>query len=363
MTRQPRNTRPVCKRCGWSGKVMTKAVARYALSRHSCEKYERDCARAQRVAERIARDEPPAPCLHKQTTHVHGTHACYVLDRCKCRPCREANLAYENQRSRDRAYGKESYVDAGPTREHLEALAAAGMGPKQIAKVSGVPHGVISGILYGKWRGNGERRARTKRIRPATAERLLAVEATLETLGAKVSVDPTGTRRRLQALIACGWSQARVAGELGWTGANFGRMLHGAQGVGATTALKVRHLYDRLWDVPPPETGHREKIAATRARNYAQAHGWVPPLAWDDDSIDDPSALPWWEDPDADTGTEEVDAFVENVEFIASHGETWPGIEQRLGQSKATITRQLMRTGRSDLAHQLATNTSLREAA
>ncbi|MGO5480449.1 hypothetical protein ACTQVS_09920, partial [Anaerovoracaceae bacterium HCP3S3_H6] len=31
---------------------------------------------------------------------------------------------------------------------------------------------------------------------------------------------------------------------------------------------------------------------STRVRNYAERQGWAPPAAWDDDTIDDPTATP-----------------------------------------------------------------------
>jgi hypothetical protein len=72
---------------------------------------------------------------------------------------------------------------------------------------------------------------------------------------------------------------------------NLGKSL-GGEHVRAGTARAVCALYDELWDQPPPEGTHRDKIAASRARNRAAAHGWPPPLAWDDDTIDDPDVVP-----------------------------------------------------------------------
>lgn len=45
--------------------------------------------------------------------------------------------------------------------------------------------------------------------------------------------------------------------------------------------------YDSHWDKPAPEG-----FAATYAKNLAAKRGYLPPMAWDDDSIDDPAAKP-----------------------------------------------------------------------
>jgi hypothetical protein len=157
-------------------------------------------------------DRTPKPCSHKNTTHVHGTYACYSLDQCRCRPCVDAVTSYERTRTRQTAYGRwQPYVDASPARQHVEELRAAGMGLKLIARHSGVAHGALAKLIY----GDAQRRlAPSKRIRPETERKILAVQATIDTLGATVHVDATGTRRRLQALVAVGWSQSQLARRL-----------------------------------------------------------------------------------------------------------------------------------------------------
>ena len=104
-------------------------------------------------------------------------------------------------------------------------------------------------------------------------------------------VDATAARRRLQALVALGWSQAKLAARLGMTPSNFGAMLDRGQ-VLAATDRAVAALYRELWDRAPDESTHRAKISASRARNYARGRGWPPPMAWDDEAIADPAAVP-----------------------------------------------------------------------
>jgi transcriptional regulator with XRE-family HTH domain len=93
--------------------------------------------------------------------------------------------------------------------------------------------------------------------------------------------------------VALGWSQSQLAQRLGWTPANFGPLVHGRRPcVNQATADRVAALYDSLSMTPPPCSTARERAAATRARAYAKRRRWLPPLAWDDDGLDDPDYCP-----------------------------------------------------------------------
>lgn len=293
--RQARDFVAACPECGWSGRPTTPRLAAYALRKHSCEKQRRlDARLARGQLRRAATDRTPRTCSHKRASHQHGTYAAYVLDFCRCLPCATANSTYEKQRTRQQAYGRwDGLVDAAPAREHVVALQAAGMGWKRVALASGVSNGALTKLLYGK-QGRGP----SRRIRPATANRLLAVTLAVAD---GVPVSGVGTRRRLQALVALGWSISSLGRQIGIT--NIHRTIHGhGDGlVKASTARAARDLYDRLWDTFPPEDEHRQKISASRARRYATGFQWPPPLAWDDDEIDDPYAVPDYGDqPDDD---------------------------------------------------------------
>jgi hypothetical protein len=100
---------------------------------------------------------------------------------------------------------------------------------------------------------------------------------------ASILRDATGTRRRLQALAAIGWSYAAVGRELGMSKRSVA-FLHTYQSVSDATAERVAAVYDRLWDKP------RHGQAAQQTRNLAADRGWVPPMAWDDEDLDDPAA-------------------------------------------------------------------------
>jgi transcriptional regulator with XRE-family HTH domain len=235
-------------------------------------------------------------------------------------------------------YGRwQPYVDAGPVRAHLRTLLAAGIGRRRAGELAGVSSGSLSKILYG---GPGDRPP-SRRIRPQTAEAILGVRPGPGQLAPSALVDITGTRRRARALVATGWSQARLARELGLTAANFCGMLRRDQ-VTAATARAVSDLYDRLWNQPPPEHDQRTRIAASRARNHAEREGWAPPLAWDDDQIDHPDgqAAESWRRP-ARTTHRSAGLAEDARELIGGQGYSRENAAARLGVSVWALGRAL----------------------
>lgn len=218
------------------------------------------------------------------STPEHGTHARYCTKGCRCWPCRKAHYDYNLTREKQIAYGRwQKFVPADPVREHVRSLMAADIGWRRVAQAAGVQVTSLNRILYVK--------PLQKRVSTDIAEKIMAVRPSLDLIGDTTAVDGTGTRRRLQALIAVGWSQTKLGAHLGIVQTNIGRVLT-SQRVTAATARAVRDMYDKLWDTPVPEQDWRDKIAANRSRGYAAERSWAPPLAWDDETIDDPNARP-----------------------------------------------------------------------
>jgi hypothetical protein len=234
---------------------------------------------------------PVATCAHKQAVHQHGTHTAYVLDRCRCDECREANRVYAQGLRRTNLYGRQRLVDATPAREHLLELSRAGMGWKAAAAAAGVPFSTAGGILFGAHPDDPSHRDHRKPRQRITRDAEAKILAVRLQLADGANVDATGTRRRLQALVTLGWSVSALGRRLGKTSANMFTTLESEQVLEATRR-RVAALYDELWDVPAPTSTRHERTSATRAKRYAAAHGWAPPLAWDDDEIDDPDARP-----------------------------------------------------------------------
>jgi hypothetical protein len=103
--------------------------------------------------------------------------------------------------------------------------------------------------------------------------------------GERRLIDATGTARRLRALMTIGWAKHHLADQLGVSTVRVDTLLRQPT-VRRPTAARVVALYEHLSDTPGPST-----IAAAKTR----ALGYPPPIAWDDDTIDDPDAVPWLE--------------------------------------------------------------------
>ncbi len=270
-----------CLTCGYTGDYSSARLADARHPRHSCEKHrrrlERACRRAQRLQSRVTRE-----CTHSQTRHQHGTRAAYVKDRCRCPECTAANTVASRTANRERIYGRwHPYVDAGPVREHIAVLRAAGIGAERIAELAGLS---VSHIRQLAEHGHGHSPP-THRVRPSTAMRVMSIGIDDASRAPHSRVDATGTRRRLQALITIGWSAELLAHLLGRRPNSLHRSMTGTS-VTARTANEVATLYQRLWNSSPPLTTDEQQSAADAARAHAAEHGWLPPLAWDDIDLD-----------------------------------------------------------------------------
>lgn len=161
-------------------------------------------------------------------------------------------------------------VDREPARQHLEVLRAAGVTRETIARVSGVPLPTIQNL---------SRTHAPKRITEATSSAILAVEPVRANM--TLRIDATGSRRRLQALAAIGWTLGGLAAHAGCT-KQWIAEIRRAERVRAETAEMVTRLFAELHATPGP---------SSRAAELARRAGWALPMEWDDD-IDDPAAQP-----------------------------------------------------------------------
>src|SRR3954469_8394643 len=200
-----------CPACGYTADYATGSLAGAHHRRHSCDRHRRGLEQARRRAERL-QARVTRECSHPQASHRHGTRAAYVRDRCRCPDCTAANTAASRTATRQRIYGRwQPYVDAGPVREHIAALRAAGIGVERIARLAGLP---VSHIRELAEHDRGDS-SRTQRVRPSTAARVLGIGVHDANRAPHSRVDATGTRRRLQALIAIGWPTELLAAQLG----------------------------------------------------------------------------------------------------------------------------------------------------
>lgn len=269
----------------------------------------------------------------------------------RCPECRAGAAAYERHKYRQIAYGRwQPYVDAGPVREHVLMLRSYGVGSIRIARAAGVPQHVVRNLLWGK-----TDRGPSRQIRPENADRLLAVRPSPALFESRTLADATGTRRRLQALIATGHCRISLAGRLGMQPSNLYRIIRDERWVFRATATAVSSLYDDLWDTPPDESTPAAARRAARARAEGLAAGWPPPLAWDDGSIGDPAAGPaeGWQRHDGklrDSAALAEDA----TELIEGQGYDRVTAAERLKVSRHALDKAFSRTAaagrRSDAA-------------
>lgn len=286
-------------------------------------------------------------CDCKIADHEHGTRTMYTKHKCRGTACREASRVYEANRRRQRAYGIEAdRVDAQPVRDHVEYLRDNGVSYKALSEASGVGKSTIQNMLFGRKDRGHEPYAR---VATSTAEKILAVKPTMDNMSAGRPIDSTGTVRRLQALVTIGYSLTNLGERLGVSPGNMASMMQREQ-VTVDTARKVRALYSELWDKPNQPTEWRKLSAANRSRNYAAIHGWLPPMAWDDELIDDPNHVAV-EVPVGQVSKIEArrEAFLEEVEFFASGGDQIETIANALGLSADAVEKRLERYDRADL--------------
>lgn len=179
------------------------------------------------------------------------------------------------------------FTAAQPVRDHVNALRAAGMSPARISERTGVGVGTLNYLLFGE-----PGYPVPAQIRTESARALMAFWPTLDDFAAGARIDETGTLRRLQALATMGWLPAEIAKRTPLSKHTFFNMRPGRR-VTAAVARTVRDFYQEYADKPAEDCGVTLR-AARYARTWAAARNFAAPIAWDDDTINDPNACPNW---------------------------------------------------------------------
>lgn len=272
----------------------------------------------------------------------HGTPSGYRARGCRCQKCRDAHATRQAYVYRLKGYGTWTpFVDAEPVRQHINMLREYGIGWKQVSVLSGVSaRSVIQKLIY-----SHQGRPPQQRVRRDVAQKILAVTPSFDHLAEHALVPAAGTVRRLQALVTVGWTSAEIANQLGAHQTYVNLLLRGCKTrVTAGSARTVKALYDRLWDTDPSTCGVTP-AAKGRALSRAKAHNWAPPAAWDDETIDDPSAQP-----DLGARTPRYIALAENaLELERQQGYTRDQAAERLGVTKDNLQQAITRYRRIHL--------------
>jgi hypothetical protein len=154
-----------------------------------------------------------------------------------------------------------------------------------------------------------------------------------------VRVPAIGTMRRLRALAVIGWPMTILEGWTGITAHTLRLITHGGcQTVTARAEAGLRLAYDLLWDQPGPSAA---------ARSKARALGWAPAMAWDDDLIDDPAAVPQGIRPARMPRAERIAGLLEDSDWLLDKvGLTLGQAADRLGVSRNYLEKVRHRHGR-----------------
>ena len=257
----------------------------------------------------------------------HGTLTAYCTHACRCPDCkRVANRHVKAWRLR-RLQGEAPLVDAQPVRDHVQQLLAAGMSFRGIALTAG-------------WASRNSLTSALSRDRVTvrTRDRILAISPASD-MRRHGYVDATGSQRRLQALVAIGWTTREITHRMG--GKDHGTVTDITSANNTTirraTAERIKAIFDELWDQPGPS-----RISAQRAAK----RGWLVPLAWDDDTIDDPAATPDLGEPDAPGhGRNRAHVVEDYLDTWDHHLGFLPAAATRLGMSEYALEGALRRSG------------------
>lgn len=208
--------------------------------------------------------------------HKHAaTSTCYTLHRCRCADCRAGNRNRAEARRKQIAYGRHQprLADATAARKHMLRLRQQGIPAHVVATAAGISRGAAQHVAAGS----------RPVVNAATATKILAVtaEAALAT-----KVPAAGAHRRLQALTYVGWTNKDIERQMD-AGATITSWILRHDRITQELHQRVCAVYDALWNQTPPDT-----IGNRRAAARARSRGWAPPLAWDDEAIDDPDARP-----------------------------------------------------------------------
>lgn len=215
----------------------------------------------------------------------HNTLTCYVNYNCRLPACVERKNAWA--RTRDRAMRAGTWQplhDATPVRAHLRKLLNAGLTQQRVADLAGLPHQSITDLIQGR-----SRRGLRHRTTPEFAAKILAIDPAA---ASAARVDATGSKRRIQALVAAGWPLLHIGRQLGMNPQRPEQILRQNR-IYATTRDRVDSGYPRLAGlVPENHAAPKDKASLSRARG--KTNRWPTPDYWASrmDVIDDPHFQP-----------------------------------------------------------------------
>ncbi|MFF0055617.1 hypothetical protein ACFYRI_14630 [Streptomyces microflavus] len=239
---------------------------------------------------------------------------------CLCKPCKDARRRTNKLFRVNRERGVTSFVDPAPAQQHLQLLHQT-MAWDDLAAATGLPLSTINLIYAGR---------RTK-IRRETHNKILNTQP--RPSRAQL-VDVTGSMRRVQALMRVGHSLRVIATECRASRNRIHSISNGAQDtIRREFAERIAEAYKRLAFRPPA----RDRFTA-RTINSAIARGLHGPLAWDDETIEDPNASPDVGSTRDQLNRDELAAHRRaDVAHLDGFGVSVEEIARRLGMAESTV--------------------------
>jgi hypothetical protein len=124
-------------------------------------------------------------------------------------------------------------------------------------------------------------------------ESVMAIKPEIPVGKASARVNAIGSERRVQGLAATGFPVTWQAHQIGSHSTTFNLLPLGRRDfVYYSTAYKIRCLYEKL-EMETDPTLHGIPLASVRlTKTYAARKGFIPPIFWDYDAIDDPDGFP-----------------------------------------------------------------------
>lgn len=262
----------------------------------------------------------------------HNTLTCVKDYGCLLPGCRDRYKAYQRNRYHARVAGTwQPLVDAEPIRQHILTLHAAGITDVRISELANLPFATVAGFtrIHGT---TNNRRARKRRCTTEVAAKVLAITTDEAT---PTCVDATGTRRRIQALVAAGWPMVHLAPHFGLAVRTVIALIN-QERIYARNAKVVAEAYLRLTAMRPDRNGVSRR-SVTRARNLAANRRWANKTYWADrmDVIDDPHFTPEY-------GLTRAELLAEEARWlIETGGLTRTQAAERLHKDRSYIDRVL----------------------
>lgn len=245
----------------------------------------------------------------------------------------QQTYAYFKQWRLDKESGKgPRMVPSGPTTEHIRSLVAAGASQAGVARAAGLSAEAVSRLLH---------RPRAS-VQIGTERRVLAItlEDVLRRRDPQGFVPAIGARRRIQALLAMGWTHQLITDHM--TGCK--QISHVALNQRGNWIARATH--DAV--VAAYEALSMKLGPSERTRERAKARGYAPPLAWDEGDLDNPEAVANIGNQQRAAGRPGVD--LDEWALLVRTGESPERAADRCGVTITAISRAAYRAGRRDLA-------------